>query len=233
MKTIQTKLIFTFTLLAMLASTTFAMQPPQQQFDAISQVGDLPFQMIEKNGKTFLMSSNGRYVIKGQLQDMWDGGKVLTSVAQLKKSVSSVNFDALGLDVDELWHLSYGSGPEKVMIFVAPGCGYCKKTLKQMAGLETQYTFNIIPLPIMGPRSEDAVRRLASVATKRPNAAFAALLNDDYADLTIDPNLNVESIGRSMITAQVLGINSVPVIIDQHHRMSKGAPQDLATHLKR
>ena len=194
----------------------------QSNFDDIVSLGDMPFLMAEKNGQVFYVSSNGRYVIRGELQDMWSGGEPVTSVAQFRQSSNIVDFDALGLNVSDLFELVYGSGPNDVVLFVSPGCGHCKKTLKQMPGLENQYTFHIIPIPIMGPRSEDALRRLASVAPTRPDAALAALISEDYSQLEIDPNLNAEKIGRSLLTAQVLGINSVPVIVDHKNRMSKG-----------
>lgn len=205
----------------------------KNNFDAITQLGNMPFQMVEKNGQIFYVSANGRYVIKGQLQDMWAGGKIISSVDQLRKSASTVDFKSIGLDVSDLFELVYGSGPNDIVLFVSPGCGHCKKTLKQMPGLEDKYTFHIVPIPIMGPRSEDALRRLASVASTRPDAALAALISDDYSQLEIDPNLDPERIARSLLTAQVLGINSVPVIVDNQNRMSKGAPKDLAAHLSR
>ncbi|MCK9172178.1 MAG: DsbC family protein [Desulfuromonas thiophila] len=217
----------------LIPSLALAQPQAQHKVDNMAQIGDLPFQMVESDGKTFFMSSNGRYVIQGEMTDMWANKKPIATVEDLVQSVNTVDFSAIGLDMEDLLHLKYGYGPEKVTIFVAPGCGYCKNALKQMKGLESKYTFQVVPLPIMGPRSEDALRRIACNYKDKPELSLAAVLSDHYDDLKISGDCDVEPVARALVTAQILGINSVPVIIDQKNRMSKGAPPSLAEHLAR
>lgn len=202
--------------------------------DHMTQIGNQPFQMVESDRGVFFMSANGRYVIKGELIDMWENERPLKTVDALIDSIERVNLKSLGLKIDDLMNLTYGSGPDVVTIFVAPGCSYCKQTLAQMNGLEDKYTFHIVPLPIMGPRSEDAVRRIScAIEDNNKPLALRSLVIDKYDDLQARANCDIEKVGRSLLFAQVLGVRSVPYMIDHKNRISTGAPQNLAAHLNR
>ena len=226
------------TAMALLMATAFsgaAWAKLETKIDAMTPLSSMPMQMVESGDKVFFMTPNGRYVIKGELIDVWNNNAPIKTVAQFKQVDSVVKLDALGVKMDELFHLKYGTGPEQVTIFVAPGCGYCKKTLAQMESVKDQYTFNIIPLPIMGPRSEDAVQRVIGNWKSDPEKALAAIMSDSYDALPkkqVSPEV-MESFGKALLTAQILGVDSVPMLIDHKARVSKGAPPVLADHLKR
>jgi thiol:disulfide interchange protein DsbC len=218
------------TALLLITNAVWAAQPGRK-VDAMQQIGATGFQMVESQGQSFFMNQSGRFVIKGRIFDMWNNGKEIASVDQLIYANNHVDLETMGLKMDDLLHVDYGHGPKIVRIFVAPGCPYCHNALEQMKGLEDQFTFQILPLPILGKKSEDAVARLCSVYKSSPRVALDAVLTDSYGNLPKKPEADLDPMKRNLIAAQFLGINSVPVIIASDGRLSTGAPKDLAAHL--
>lgn len=224
-------------ILGMFAAPGFAQQGTLKQIKSIDAMQALPanqINMVEASGQVFFVTQNGRYVIKGDLYDMWSGGAMVSSVAELNESSSKIDLEKIGIKMDDLFNLQYGNGPKTVTMFVSPGCGYCKKTLQEMisSDLAEKYTFNIVPLPFLGQKSQDSVKRLAAAAPKNPAGALNALVNDDYSALAQNEGGDIEGIKRAMITAQILGINQVPVLLADNGTMLVGAPQNLTSWLQ-
>lgn len=231
------KTLLIIMIMALLAAPGFAQQASIQKLKSIDAMQVLPsnqINMVEASGQVFFVTQNGRYVIKGDLYDMWSGGALVSSVAELNASSSKIDLDKIGIKMDDLFNLQYGNGPKTVTMFVSPGCGYCKKTLQEMisSDLAEKYTFNIIPLPFLGQKSQDSVKRLAAAALNNPADALNALVNDDYSSLAQKDGGDVEGIKRAMITAQILGINQVPVLLADNGTMLVGAPQNLTNWLQ-
>lgn len=218
------------TALMLVPSLSLAVQTGRT-VDAMQQIGTTGFQMVESKGQVFFMSQNGRFVIKGKLYDMWSEGKEIASVDQQIYANTHVNLERMGLKMDDLLHVDYGTGPKVVRIFISPGCPYCHQVLAQMKGLEKQYTFQIIPVPILGKKSEDAVERLSGHYKSNPKAALDAVLSDSYDNLPKKPDADFDPMKRNLIASQFLGVTSVPVIIAADGRFSTGAPKDLAALL--
>lgn len=216
--------------LMLIASMAMAAQPGRK-VDAMQQVGTTGFQMVESKGQVFFMSQDGRFVIKGKLYDMWSAGKEIASVDQQIYANNHINLETMGLKMEDLLHVEYGTGPKVVRIFISPGCPHCHRVLEQMKGLESKYTFEIIPLAILGKKSEDAVERLSGHYKSNPKAALDAVLTDFYDNLPKMANADLDPMKRNLIASQFLGISSVPVIIAADGRFSTGAPKDLAALL--
>ncbi len=208
-----------------------------QQIRSVDGMQPLPIQgmtMVESGGQVFFMSRNGRYVIKGDLHDMWAGGERIPDIATLAATSSKINLDKIGIKMEDLFTLAYGSGPEEVTIFVSPGCPHCKNTLQDVTkgDLGEKYTFNIVPLPFMGQQSQVAVKKLVAAYETDPTSALQALMTDNYSALQATEGGDLEGVKRAMLTAKILGINQVPVLLSSAGDMSIGSPKNLAAWLE-
>lgn len=63
-------------------------------------------------------------------------------------------------------------------------------------------------MPVLGPDSERQVRQLGCARDKK--AATDALLNGRIGNLEQDDACNLEPMQRTLVTAQILGIQGVP-----------------------
>lgn len=187
---------------------------------------------LNMDGKLNLISSNGRYVVKGYLYDTW-AKKSLESFDDLKKYATIIPMKELNLNIADLQPAVWGNGPEKVMIFTDPNCPYCHEVLKQLADLDPQkYTVNVISLGALG---EDSKRRNQELycASDRYRADRAIISGDRTTHFDQVKNCDQTSMIRRNITAQVLGVSMVPFIIRDDGHYSIGKPsQGLKAYLE-
>ncbi len=175
------------------------------------------------------MSDSGRFVIDGTLYDAWSK-KPLTSLEEIREAGNTLDLSRLGLKMDDLNPLTLGEGKKKVVVFVDPRCPHCHELLKQALPLTKEYTFQILPVPVLGPDSERQVRQLGCARDKK--AATDALLNGRIGNLEQDDACNLEPMQRTLVTAQILGIQGVPFIVANDGRISRGRPYDLSAWLE-
>jgi thiol:disulfide interchange protein DsbC len=138
------------------------------------------------------------------------------------------------LKIDDLGPVIFGTGKEQVVVFVDPRCPYCGKVQKQMEALKGQYTFKVIPIPVLGPESQSLVVKIGCLLqTPAKDKAREALMHQAYDTLPseIDSKCDREPIQRAMVTAKLFGIDGVPFLIAPDGRTFKGAPDSLADWL--
>jgi thiol:disulfide interchange protein DsbC len=184
--------------------------------------------MIETDSGIFFVSENGRFAFKGTMLDMWNG-KPIRTIEDVDKIVNHINLKKIGVDFKELFVLTYGHGPKEEVFFVSPGCPHCHHMLDQMKGLENEYTFKIIPLPILGPRSVDAARRLMCLGDN--DKAVKALMEKKYKELP-EGKCKMTPLQKGFVVAQVLGIRGVPYIVRHDGYVQRGAVKNLKKFLK-
>jgi thiol:disulfide interchange protein DsbC len=83
---------------------------------------------------------------------------------------------------------------------------------------------------VLGPDSERQVRQLGCARDKK--AATDALLSGRIGNLDQDDACNLEPMQRTLVTAQILGIQGVPFIVANDGRISRGRPYDLSAWLE-
>lgn len=199
--------------------------PSLGSVDAIQKMNVKGLQMVESGGRTFFVSADGRYIIKGSMFDMW-AGKKIESIAELNANANKIDFDKIGLKIEDLYHVSYGTGKEEVIMFSAPGCPSCGAMLKEIPALAEKYTFKIIPLPILGEESATNTKKLACASS--PQKEVVAVMSGDYSSLPDATNeCDLDGVRRSLVTAQVLGLDGVPFFITPDHRVLRGLQDDL------
>ena len=115
--------------------------------------------MVKAGGKTFFMSDNGRFVITGTLIDVWNRVAV-TELDQVEQIANRIDLSKMKLKIDDLGPITFGSGKAQAVVFVDPRCPYCGKVQKQMEALKSQYTFKLVPIPVLGPESQSLVVKI-------------------------------------------------------------------------
>jgi thiol:disulfide interchange protein DsbC len=190
--------------------------------------------MVKAGGKTFFMSDNGRFVITGTLLDVWNRVAV-TELDQVDQIVNRIDLSKMKLKIDDLGPATVGNGKAQVVVFVDPRCPYCGKVQKQMDALKSQYTFKLVPIPVLGPESQSLVVKIGCLLqTPSKDKARDALMRQTYDSLPseLDSKCNREPVQRAMVTAKLFGIDGVPFLIAPDGRTFKGAPDSLADWLE-
>lgn len=192
-------------------------------------------QMLQLPDRLVFVSANGRYAFSAPAWDLWHGQR-LVSVAQARDLAARVDLERLGLDPADLGAIRHGGEAsdgeapdgEALWVFLDPLCPVCHDLLDALAQTETPA--NLIALPLGGAESADAVRRLRCAPS--PEAAHEALFNRSWRELPA-PSAACEdqSVIRALITARLLGVDSVPTLIAPDGRIHRGMPQDLAAWL--
>ncbi|WPL22949.1 thioredoxin domain-containing protein [Thiorhodovibrio frisius] len=198
--------------------------------DASIQLPGSGVQMLQLQDRVAFLSGNGRYAFTGDAWDLWHGEQ-LTSVRQAQVLASRVDLDRLGLDPADLGAISLGdqeSNTKPVWVFIDPLCAACQELLERLAQTETPA--HVIPLPLGGADSAQAARRL--LCAPSPQAAQSALLDQTWSELPRPTSdCDTQPLVRALITARLLGIDSVPTLIAPDGRIQRGLPESLTTWL--
>jgi thiol:disulfide interchange protein DsbC len=207
----------------------------QEMLRGIDGMRRLPVQgvqMVRAGERVLFVSANGRYVFTGPAWDLWHGA-ALDSLDTAGRLADRIDLQRLRLDPKALGAFQLGKGEGEVVIFVDPRCPHCRDLMSRLPALAERYRFLLVPLPVLGPDSEDAVARLGCLATSDAAAARDALLNDKADELPAPtPGCGQAPAQRALVTAQLLGIAGVPYLIAPDGRLWQGVPEDLKAWLE-
>ena len=218
-------------ILLLLSATALARAevPTLHQIDAMASLPVTGIKAVESDGRLLFMSDNGRFVIDGTLYDVW-AQQPLTSLTLIRSAGDRLDLRRLGLPLDDLQALTLGEGAEEVLIFVDPRCPHCHALLKQAGQLQSRYTFRILPVAVLGPESEQQVRQLGCAL--EPAAALLALTSGRFTGLPQRADCDLAPLQRTLVTAQLLGVQGVPFIVAPDGRISRGRPHSLREWLE-
>ena len=207
-----------------------AMNAPK--IDALVPLPISGLKAVVSNDELLYISDNGRYVLRGVMYDAWDQ-KPLKSLDDIRESTTHINLAKMHIDTADFKPLAYGQGREHITVFVDPKCPWCAKLMQQMQAkpeLAKRYTFDLVPIPVLGAESQRLVRELGCARDRR--AALQALMSENY-DRPLDPekDCTLQHVQKSMVAAQLLGVTGVPFMIHQDGRVQRGMPQVLGDWL--
>jgi len=194
------------------------------RIDAIKRLPGSDISVVESGGTVFFLSSNGRYALRGEAWDLWNA-KPIRSVTEATRVAGHIDLDHMGLNIGDLTHFDYGTGKRDVVVFLDPRCPHCKATLRQMKALAQDYRFRIVPVPVLGRKSQVLMKHMGCVPAAARDKVTKALMNDAYDTLPAeDPNCDLAPLQRVLVTAQIIGIRGVPYLIAPDGRISEGEP---------
>ena len=179
----------------------------------------------EKSGKVVVLSTNGRYTIVGEIIDNWSK-KNLRTLNEIRDSSQTIPIKDMNLNLKELDPITIGDGPETVVIFTDPYCGYCKRVIEQAKDLDPkQYTVQILTLGLLGKESETRVADIYCAEDKRrANALFLA--GDNSTHIKRTPGAcDGEAFMKRSVAAQIFGVGAVPFIIRGDGKYVTGVPK--------
>jgi len=208
--------------------------PAQPAIDQMATIPSGDLKVIESKGELLFMGSNGRFIIKGGvLYDAWNR-KALKTVADVNYSANRIDLSAMKINIADFRPLSFGKGAKHVTVFVDPRCPWCAKVMavmRDIPGLGETYTFDLLPIPVLGDESQALVRQLG--CAKDRDAAREALMQEAYKNplVQIEP-CDLAPLQRTFVFAQLLGINAVPYFIAHDGRTQRGVPADLVAWLE-
>lgn len=185
-------------------------------------------QAVQTEQRLLFLSENGRYVIDGTLYDTWSR-ESLTSVSAIQAATQRIDLAGLGLNLDDLLTFTLGNGEQEVVVFVDPRCPHCHHLLQEASKLVESYRFVIVPIPVLGASSEEDVRRLACASDS--DAALQQLLTGDFSALPQQTHCSLGKLQRTLISAQLLGVEGVPFVIAPDGRVTRGRPANLGAWL--
>lgn len=177
----------------------------------------------EDRPELLAMSANGRWVVRGSLYDTWTGRKV-QSVGDVREASTTMPLDHLWPKLGELAPFVVGEGASEVMIWVDPQAGPSRQLLKQLHPLGSRYKFFVLVIPVLGDQAEEDNRHL-TCASDRDAAISALISGDGIGDLELDPSCNLAPAHTRLVTAQLLGLQGVPVVIARSGRFNNGVPR--------
>ena len=187
------------------------------------------FAVAEGAGETFMISADGRFVMRQvEVLDTWNG-KVIRNL-QDTTSLDRIDFTSMKLKLDELLTFTVGN-PKSAenVIFIDPRCGYCKGMIEQVKKMQATHRFRIVVAPILGEESIEIAKRLTCMDRAQ---ATAAILNNSYQSLpATKEGCDTEPMSRALIVARLLGRNAVPFVVSSTGDVHRGFVKDLQAKL--
>ncbi len=184
---------------------------------------------VQSNGQTVFVSDNGRFVLTGELYDLWYK-KPLNTLADMREISDRIDLKRMGLDIDTLNTVSLGAGPKQVVVFVDPRCHYCHALMNDAQALVKQYTFKLVAIPVLGEESNQLAKTMSCAKNKKQ--ALKALVNQTLDKLPTRSACSTEQYDRTLLTAQLMNIEGVPYVIAPNGRISYGRPMNLKAWLE-
>lgn len=130
------------------ASTLTIADPRAAKIEAIIPLPITGMSAVQSDGQIYFISSNGRFVISGQIYDLWHK-KSLDTLVQIRDVSERLNLKEMGMDFRRMNSLSLGHGPHEAVIFVDPRCHICHQLIAEAKPLADQYTFHIVVIPAL------------------------------------------------------------------------------------
>ena len=200
------------TLLALAAIPAFA-EPagfPSHVLNGIDALQKLPaegFHVVESQGRTLLVSTNGHYVVLGgRILDLWNQVEI-RRVADVPKT-QRIPLNRLRLDLDDLGGVTIGDGPQ-VVVFLDPLSKETPRLLEEIRALQSAYQFRLVFMPARADRRRTSQARACSPA----DARRFIHTGETPKSIPGDPGCGKAPLQKTLVTASLLGIKSVPFTI--------------------
>lgn len=184
---------------------------------------------VESEGQIVFMSDNGRFVLIGQLIDVWQR-KSLDTMSQISDAVTRLSFENMGLNIDDLNTVTVGQGSAQVVAFVDPLCESCITLIDQAESLGDRYSFKFVFVPALGNQSVQSAKNISCANDKK--AALQSVRNGTSASLTGTEDCDGTRFQTTLIAADLMGINGVPFIVAPNGEIGRGMPDNLVEWLK-
>lgn len=211
------------------ANETIDFNDPANKLDNIVVLPIDQMSAVEAGGEIMFISGNGRFVIKGQIYDIWYK-KTLDNIAQITDSATKIHFKKMGTDFSEFSATTFGEGEKEAVIFVDPLCPICHKLVADAKKLAKDYKFHVVVIPALGNESHDLSKKF--YCAKDQNNRLEALLNNTIDTLEQKQECDMEGYDSTLYLATMMKIKGVPYAVSPDGRVSEGTPWNLKKWLE-
>lgn len=197
-------------------------------FDGIVELPTKNMRALKKGNRIAFVSENGRYVIKGELIDVWQKKK-LTTIEDIKDSVSRLHFGKMVYDLKDLNSFTFGQGNKAITLFTDPLCKSCKGLLKALYQLGEDYEVTVVIHPLLGKESAAISNRLACLEKSEKERRFK---QSDFKDLLSKPLCTKDTFKKTSILTSILDVHTVPLLVAPDGRFRYGIIDDVASFIQ-
>jgi thiol:disulfide interchange protein DsbC len=177
---------------------------------------------VESDGQIVFLSENGRFVISGQIYDLWQK-KPLSTLSEMRDIADRFRLRDMNVDIDAMNVAKLGTGPKEVVVFVDPQCSACHQLMEDAKALKDEYTFKFVVIPVLGDKSNRLARALSCITDQ--DKAFEALSQRKLGSYPTSCSSKRHDL--TLLTAQLLNIRGVPYLIAPDGRVNAGRPQNM------
>jgi thiol:disulfide interchange protein DsbC len=210
-------------------SVEFDPTDPKNKLDAIVELPIKSLRAVEADGEIMFVSENGRFVLKGQLFDVWYKDTIDT-IPQMVDVTTRIRFDRMGANIDEYNTLTIGHGAKQVVVFVDPLCAICHKLMKDAEKLGRDYTFKFVVVPALGDKSNELSRRVFCAENRAD--ALPAFMSNTLETLPQQASCDTGRYDLTLMFAHLLDIQAVPFVVAPDGRFNYGRPAELKKWLE-
>jgi thiol:disulfide interchange protein DsbC len=185
-----------------------------------------------KEGITYLISSDGRYVFQGALFDVWNGEQI-ESMPEMAHFSDRIDFRYLGVKPDKMFTLTFGSGSKEVFVFADPNCSVCHQLLQVMMNsdrITSEFLVRVAVVTVLGNNSLEKAKKLVLQSRGDEKAALSTFIKNTYEQKDV-PEEGLDKLQYNRILARALSIRSVPYIVNPQGVSVSGMPGDLYAFL--
>ncbi|MFZ7336083.1 DsbC family protein [Comamonas jiangduensis] len=211
------------------AGTTLEFDASQGSVDKIVSLTS-GIKAIEAAGQIYFVSENGRYIITGQVVDVWQR-KTLATMSEIEKSSNRIFLDAFGMDFSQLNTIQLGKvGAPMLTIITDPKCPICHKQLTEALKLKDKYRLNVIVVPALGKESHTEARSLFCAEDK--SKAIDYLMQNRLRAMKQKSACDIANYDKTLYFADYIGVKGVPLLIAPDGRVHKGYNAQLDAWMK-
>ena len=193
---------------------------------AVSIPGARSIAMFER-GDAIVITDNPRYVVKGQLYDMWANQPIKDSI-ELNESSKVIPLGNLSLNTDNLFVMNLHANKAKTLtVFIDPMESDTAEQLNILNTYASEYHIKVIFTTLRADQETiSQLLRFACVVQKeQPQGVMAALVqNRAFQSQTF---CNQESVIKTFAYTQFLNIKKLPTLIASNDVYSEAMPVPL------
>ena len=187
--------------------------------------------LVKRNGEIITFSGNGRYMIRGAIYDMWNGGKRIHSLNEGKNSARRIRFNNMEKVLEDAATIDVGNGHGKlVLVFVDLSSEPSMKLLKKLKGIKG-YRFKVVIMAAVDKESAKKAKGLMCLKKSNPEQAKNALLSGNISFVP-DGECGKEALMKTLILAKMFGITRVPMLVAPNGEPLFGDSNNIEEFLK-
>ena len=187
--------------------------------------------VFEHSGQVVLITDNPRYVVKGQLFDMWENKKVNNS-GQLKASSLTIPLDKLPIDESQIFKITTNKHADKTLtVFINPFDKASPNQIEVIRKYASSYQIDWVFVSVEGTKEHvDQLLKLSCVVLNEQASDILTMFIQTNISLP-NKHCQKESVIKTFAFTRFLNIHTLPALIGSNDVVSQGMPQQFISWL--